>query len=109
MTDQRFIIEMGMGNDLHGQNYTKAACRAVENALHGSSLAILRALPEAKDDLRVKVTIGVQNPSAVDVSQVAKMLPVGKVEVDVKQGGLNVNDAVVAQAAIEAFLPYQGD
>ncbi|WP_201722189.1 Lin0512 family protein, partial [Sulfitobacter sp. HI0023] len=25
MADQRFIIEMGSGNDLHGQDYTKAA------------------------------------------------------------------------------------
>ena len=28
MSDQRFIIEMGMGNDQYGQDYTKAARRA---------------------------------------------------------------------------------
>ena len=33
MSDQRFIIEMGMGNDLHGQDYTKAAARAIEDAV----------------------------------------------------------------------------
>ncbi|MDG2341111.1 MAG: Lin0512 family protein [Paracoccaceae bacterium] len=109
MTDQRFIIEMGMGNDLHGQDYTKAACRAVDNALHGSTLAILHAVPSAKNELRVKVTIGVQDPSAIDVAQVLKMLPVGRIEIEVKHGGLNVDDAVIAQAAIEAFLPYQGN
>jgi len=32
MSDQRFIIEMGMGNDQYGQDYTKAAGRAIEDA-----------------------------------------------------------------------------
>jgi uncharacterized protein (TIGR02058 family) len=32
MNDQRFIIEMGMGNDQYGQDYTKAAGRAIEDA-----------------------------------------------------------------------------
>ena len=30
MDEQRIIIEMGMGNDLHGMDYTKAAARAIE-------------------------------------------------------------------------------
>ena len=38
MNDQRFIIEMGMGNDLHGMDYTKAAKRAIEDAFRHSSL-----------------------------------------------------------------------
>ena len=29
MSDQRFIIEMGMGNDQYGMDYTKAAARAI--------------------------------------------------------------------------------
>ena len=108
MSDQRFIIEMGMGNDLHGADYTKAACRAVQDALHGASLAILGNLPELKRDLRVKVTVGVQQPDQVDQEAVKALLPVGEVTVHVKRGGLNVGAAVVAQAAIEAFLPKQG-
>ena len=30
---KRIILEMGTGNDLYGEDYTKAACRAVDNAL----------------------------------------------------------------------------
>ena len=105
---QRFIIEMGMGNDLHGGDYTKAAKRAVEDALHGATLALLGNLPDLKRDLRVKVTIGVQKPEQIDTEVVKALLPVGDISVTVKKGGLNVGDAVVAQAAIEAFLPYQG-
>ena len=106
--NQRFIIEMGMGNDLHGGDYTKAAKRAVEAALHGATLALLGNLPDLKRDLRVKVTIGVQKPEQIDTEVVKALLPVGDISVTVKKGGLNVGDAVVAQAAIEAFLPYQG-
>ena len=36
----RVIIEMGMGNDLHGMDYTKAAGRAIEDAFRHSSLPI---------------------------------------------------------------------
>ena len=107
MSDQRFIIEMGI-NDLHGGDYTKAAKRAVEDALHGATLAILGNLPNLKSDLRVKVTIGVQEPDQIDTETVKALLPVGEVSVHVKKGGLNVGEAVVAQAAIEAFLPFQG-
>ena len=35
---KRIILEMGMGNDLYGEDYTKAACRAVEDAIRHSSL-----------------------------------------------------------------------
>lgn len=108
MSDQRFIIEMGMGNDLHGQDMTKAACRAVENALHGSSLAILKARPALRQALRVQVTVGVPQPDQVDAGAVQALLPVGQVSVSVVEGGLTAGDAVVAQAAIEAFLPPQG-
>mgnify|MGYP001212238808 CR=1 FL=1 len=41
MTLQPAILEMGMGIDLHGQNYTRAASRAVWNAVHQSSLMLL--------------------------------------------------------------------
>ena len=30
---RRLILEMGMGNDLYGMDYTKASKRAVEDAL----------------------------------------------------------------------------
>ena len=33
MTEKRYIMQMGMGVDLHGQNPTEAASRAVHNAI----------------------------------------------------------------------------
>jgi uncharacterized protein (TIGR02058 family) len=105
---QRFIIEMGMGNDLHGGDYTKAASRALQDALHGASLAIVKNVEGVRDDLVVKVTIGVQQPNKVDPDPLKSLFPIGQVTIHVQKGGLDVGDTVVAQAAIEAFLPFQG-
>lgn len=113
MSEQRLIVEMGMGVDLHGGDYTKAAKRAVDDALHHSSMPILRSLPIDAADRRVRVTIGVQNPAAVDRAEVAKFLPHDGVEIVVVEGGLDVADPtyggghVIATAAVELFLPKQ--
>ena len=106
MTAKRIILEMGTGNDLHGGDYTKAAVRAVNDALHHSSLSFVRALGLKADDLLVEVTIGVQKPEQVDAEAVKAALPHGRVSVNVVKGGLDVPDderddtAVIASAAV---------
>ena len=53
MTDlKRIILEIGTGNDLYGEDYTKAAKRAVQDAIHHSSIIMFRSLSldPAKDD-----------------------------------------------------------
>ena len=106
MPKMRAILELGSGNDLHGSDYTKAALRAVQDALHHSSLSFIRALKIDKTKLEVEVTIGVQRPEQVDVEAVRKSLPVGNVTVRAVKGGLDVADgenndpAVIASAAI---------
>ena len=72
---KRFILEMGTGNDLHGGDYTKAALRAVQDALHHSSLAFIRSLGLNSKEMQVEVTIGVQEPAKVDADQVKASLP----------------------------------
>ncbi|MEB8387929.1 Lin0512 family protein [Rhodobacteraceae bacterium KMM 6894] len=115
MTDQRFIIEMGMGNDLHGMDYQKAAARAIEDAIRHSTLPIFASTGIAFEQMRVQVTVGVQNPEALDVSALVGGLPRGCATVTAVKGGQNVTNPetgetlVIATAAVEAFLPYQGD
>lgn len=111
MTDRRFIIEMAQGTDLHGRDHTKAALRAVQTALQGSSLALLGVEGIDPDDMRVQVTVGVQVPDSVDRAAIAALLPVGRVTVTVTHGGLDharpggTAPIVIATAAVEAFLP----
>ena len=106
MPKARAILELGSGNDLHGSDYTKAALRAVQDALHHSSLSFIRSLKIDKTKLDVEVTIGVQRPGRVDLERIRSSLPVGNVTVKAVKGGLDVADpenndpAVIASAAI---------
>lgn len=113
MTEQRVIIEMGMGNDLHGMDYTKAAKRAIEDAFRHSSLPLFGVLELPHDAMRVQVTVGVQEPDALDLEVLRATLPRGRAEVVGVHGGLNVasngETIVIAQASVEAFLPPQTD
>jgi uncharacterized protein (TIGR02058 family) len=107
---KRVILEMGTGNDLHGGDYTKAAIRAVQDAIHHSSLSLIRSLKLDSRKMLVEVTIGVQYPEKVDADAVKASLPHGEVSVNVVKGGLDVPDdtsgdiAVIASAAVAVRL-----
>jgi len=108
---QRVILEMGQGADLHGGDATKAACRAVRDALGGSSLPLFASLGLDRDAMQVVVTVAVPEPEAVDTAAVAAVLPYGQVEVRAVAGGLSVpvglDAALLAAASVEVFLPPQ--
>ena len=44
MTKKRMVLEIGMGTDIRGADPTKAACRALRDALWHNSLSIATAL-----------------------------------------------------------------
>src|SRR5690349_2502154 len=102
MTLKRVITEFGTGNDLHGGDYTKAAVRAVQDAIHHSSLSLIRTLGVDAKTMRVEVTIGVQRPAEVRVETVKAALPHGEVTVRVVKGGLDVPDEATGDVAIIA-------
>lgn len=110
MALQRIILEMGTGNDLYGEDYTKAANRAVQDALHHSSISLFPSLDIDSASMQVNVTVGVQQPDKVDTDAVAASLPRGKATVKAVKGGLNLLDevtgrtTVVATVGIEAWL-----
>lgn len=112
---KRIILEMGTGNDLYGMDYTKAARRAIQDALHHSSIVLFKSLDLSHADMEVRVTIGVQDPAQLDLDALTSELPRGNASVCAVKGGLNVHDAdndqthVIATAAIEAFLPVDPD
>ena len=106
MAFKRIILEMGTGNDLHGSDYTTAALRGVQDALHHSSLGFVRSLGLDSRNMQVDVTIGVQEPDKVDCAAVKKTLPRGTVTVKAVKGGLNLpqegahDEVVIANVAI---------
>src|SRR6202158_1558246 len=110
MARVRCITEMGMGVDVHGRDATKAARRAVSDAIRHSSLGFVRMLGKTPHDMLVDVTIAVPNPEAVDTAAVAKELPYGTVTVTAVKGGLEIpaeggTDAIIiANAAVIVSL-----
>ena len=101
MAYKRVIVEMGHGNDLHGGDYTKAALRAVQDAIHHSSLTMLRTLGvDPKTQMQVEVTIGAQQRDKVDLDKVKASLPYGKVTAKAVKGGLDVPDEALGDVAV---------
>lgn len=110
MAYKRMLLELGAGNDLHGGDYTKAAIRAVLDAVHHSSVSMVGALGVDRDTVRVNITVGVQQPDKIDREAVKSTLSMGQVTVDAVTGGLDIPDptgddrAVIASAAVEVFI-----
>lgn len=105
---------MGMGVDVHGGDYTKAARRAVSDALRHSSLNFFRSLGKSPDDMRITVVLGAARPDAIDVDAVAAELPYGEVTVQAQAGGLDVpaedghDLMVIVNAAILVSMEESG-
>jgi uncharacterized protein (TIGR02058 family) len=90
MAKTRMVLEIGMGTDIRGADPTKAACRALRDALWHNSLSIATALGHPREAMIVDVHIGVPRPEMVDTAQVAAVLPYGKGSVTVIEGGLEI-------------------
>jgi uncharacterized protein (TIGR02058 family) len=110
MARVRCITEMGMGVDVHGCDATKAAKRAVSDAIRHSSLGFFRMVGKTSKDMFVDVTIGVPDPGSVDTAAVAKELPYGTVTVTAVKGGLEIpaesgsDSIIIANAAVIVSL-----
>ncbi len=105
MTWKRVVLEIGMGTDLRGADSTKAAVRALRDALWHNSLTVAHALGMPPGSMRVEVSIGVPHPEQVDTGEVLAVLPSGTGTLDVVEGGLEIpNEAgtdstIIAHAA----------
>jgi uncharacterized protein (TIGR02058 family) len=97
-----------MGVDVHGEDCTTAACRAVSDAIRHSSLPLFAEIRERGGTMLVDVTVGVPDPASVDVARVRRELPHGEVTVRPVLGGLRVpgRDTLIACVAITVSFAY---
>ncbi len=97
MERKRFIIELGTGVDLHGEDATEAACRAVKNAISSSCLCGLAEVldPKAVKGIEVEILIATPKPESVDTDQVKGMVPIGERTVTVIEGGMTAQGLMV--------------
>src|SRR6516164_7053300 len=102
MSAKPHVLEFGMGVDVHGLDCTKAACRAVSDAIRHSSLPFFQEVRQRGGKMIVNVTVAVPDPASVNVDVVKKELPHGEVTVHPVSGGLRVpgSDTLIACAAI---------
>ena len=83
---RKYLMEQGTGVDLHGKDETKAAQKAVKDAISHSSMIglgqffMINSFAELEDALMVDVTIATPNPETVDGDAVLEILPEGKGE-----------------------------
>lgn len=109
MSTKALVHEFGMGVDVHGLDSTKAACRAVSDAIRHSSLPLLQEVRERGGKMLVDVIIGVPDPESVDVERVERELPSGEVTVCPVVGGLRVtaSDTLIACAVVTVIAEYR--
>ncbi len=119
VTQQRLIIEMGMGVDQHGQDPTVAATRAVRNAIAHNALPGVWEVAGLShpDQMIVDVQIAVPFPEQVRAQEVLAVLPFGQKSISLKPGGMVVagraipelddknDDMYVAIAAVTVSIP----
>jgi uncharacterized protein (TIGR02058 family) len=104
MALKRMVLELGMGTDIRGADYTKAAVRALRDALWHNSLSIADAVGLPVDSMQVEVRIGVPHPEKVNKAEVLAILPHGTGTVTLVEGGLEIpndggtNSTVMAHA-----------
>lgn len=99
-----FFVQMGFGVDQHGDsNATKAAIRAVRNAIEFNSIpGVIEAIPGGRKEMLIEVKLGIppatdeagaallQTPMHVDPLEVAKVFPYGRLlPIDMVVGGLS--------------------
>ncbi len=113
MARKRLAIEMGMGTDLHGMDYTKAAIRGLKDALWHNSLSVATALGYDREQMDVEIEVGVADPDSIDKAAVAAVLPYGKATVKPVKGGLDIpndersNTTVMASVAVIVYLDVE--
>mgnify|MGYP002777057701 CR=1 FL=1 len=95
---KRFVIEMGMGVDQHGQEPTVAAARAVRNAIAHNALPGIWEVAGLShpDEMVVEVQVAVPYPDQVNAAEVLAMLPFGQKSLTVQAGGMVVQGRAIA-------------
>jgi uncharacterized protein (TIGR02058 family) len=110
VTVKRMVLEIGMGTDIRGADSTKAASRALRDALWRNSLNIADICGKRREEMIIDVHLGVPRPETVDHQAVLSVLPYGSATLHVTDGGLEVptddghDSTIIAHAAAVVSL-----
>lgn len=120
MGRKRFVIEFGTGADLHGEDVTKAAQKAVKDAVSHSCLCGLVDILGMTDPnkMEIEARVGCPYPERVNREEVVKAIPFGTVHLEVVPGGLTApglklpllaetDTIVIAVAALTVYIDLE--
>ena len=90
------FVETGFGCDQHGQDPTKAAVRACRNAIEFNSIPCIRdIIPGGRENMILRVQVAVPESDKVDVSQLRKVFPYGKMmPPEITEGGMKASSGI---------------
>mmetsp|Transcript_1054 Transcript_1054/g.1879 ORF Transcript_1054/g.1879 Transcript_1054/m.1879 type:complete len:251 (+) Transcript_1054:225-977(+) len=96
-----FFVQLGFGVDQHGDrtDATKACVRAVRNAIEFNSIpGVITHIPGGRHEMLIHLKLGIPKESRVDVLEIAKVFPYGKLlPIQVELGGLEFHSGRVVE------------
>ncbi|MBC1501664.1 hypothetical protein HB943_13740 [Listeria weihenstephanensis] len=95
--EKLLFIQTGFGVDVHGQNVTKAAVRAVRNAIFTNSMpGIEDLLPEKNlNNMIVNVKLALPVDAALlDHDAIKEIIPYGTVTIETMSGGMMTTSGI---------------
>lgn len=91
------FIETGMGIDVHGQDVSTAAERAVMDAIHYNSMPGMKKILPDSDLNNMKVNVKLAIPKDIDdlnEDKIKELIPYGTVTVEPMTGGMATTSGI---------------
>lgn len=108
------VMQLGIGTDIRGEDYTKAAVRGALNAIRQNTLTVADAFGKPREEMVIKVHVGAAKPDEIDIQKVADVFPYGKVSVLPEQGGMDLDkdsggQTILVNVAVIVYLDLPND
>lgn len=90
MAYSRYLIEIGTGVDMHGQDNTNAALKALKDATHHCCMAGIHDIfgfPADREHIRVKADLYAPDPEKIDPAPLEDYLGAYETELQFHAGG----------------------
>lgn len=113
MPKKRMVTQFGMGTSIRKGDYTRAAERAIRDALWHNSLSVADAFGFPREAMLIEVELGAQDPDAIDVDALTSIFPYGQPSITARKGGLDMakpdgqGDTIIVNAAVVVYFDME--
>ncbi len=113
MAKTRMVTQFGMGTSIRKRDHTRAAERAIRDALWHNSLSVADAFGFPKEAMLIEVELGAPEPDAVDTQTLLSIFPYGQPSITVTRGGLDIpkpggqGATIIVNAAVVVYFDLE--